>query len=64
MGRIKTANIKAKAHDLMKHFEGKFTTNFDENKQFILKNTVIKSKKIRNILAGYITRLMRMSKTY
>ena len=59
MGRIKTIPIKTLGDQLIKDHSDKFSTDFDKNKVILgsLKN--IKSKKIRNILAGYITKEMK-----
>jgi small subunit ribosomal protein S17e len=64
MGRIKTIPIKTLGNDLIEEHSDKFTVDFEKNKKILgnLKN--IKSKKIRNILAGYITKEMkRMGKS-
>jgi small subunit ribosomal protein S17e len=56
MGRIKTIPIKTLGNRLMEEHGDKFTADFEKNKKILgtLKN--IKSKKVRNILAGYITK--------
>ena len=56
MGRIKSKLVKRTAKQLLKE-ENKFNDNFEENKK-ILKNSM-PSKKIRNQIAGYITRLKK-----
>ena len=58
MGRIKSALVKRVANKLMK--EESFSTEFGGNKT-ILGNTM-PSKRLRNILAGYITRLEKVKK--
>ncbi len=60
MGRIKTKLIKRKTKELFKAQGDKFTTDFDENKQIAMKYTKTNSKKLRNIIAGYMTRLKKM----
>lgn len=62
MGRIKTAQIKRITNDLMQRHEGEFKNNFEENKKLVERFTEIEGKKIRNIIAGYITRLVRAKK--
>ena len=59
MGRIKTALIKRLTHQLIKEHGSEFKTEFNENKELVTKYMDVPSKKIRNILAGYVTRLMR-----
>ena len=36
-----------------------FTTDFDKNKEVLSKVAVIRSKELRNEIAGYITRLVK-----
>lgn len=59
MGRIKNIPIKTLGDKLIREHRDKLTTDFEKNKVILdsLKN--IKSKKIRNILAGYITKEMK-----
>ena len=59
MGRIKTTMIKRTAHTLIKQYPEKMTQDFDKNKKAIEEVADIYSKKLRNVIAGYITRLMR-----
>lgn len=59
MGRIKTQMIKSISLKLVKEHGKDFKTNFDENKKIVEQHTDVSSKKIRNVIAGYITRLMR-----
>jgi len=64
MGRIKTTAIKRFAERLIKIYPDKFGKNFEINKEVLKEITDIKSKKLRNIIAGYITRKMREQQTY
>ena len=57
MGRIKTSFIKTIGKELLEKNTDKFTTDFAKNKEVLKELTIIKSKKLRNILAGYITSL-------
>ena len=59
MGRIKSKLIKRTGHALLKE-ENKFSDNFEENKE-LLKGTM-PFKKVRNQIAGYITRLKKSEK--
>lgn len=56
MGRIKTQQIKSAGNELFEKYEGKFTPDFEENKVAVSQVAEIYSKKIRNILAGYLTK--------
>jgi len=62
MGRIKTVLIKRVTHKLIKLHGEKFTENFDKNKVILNGLLKLPSKKIRNNIAGYLTRLVRKSK--
>ena len=62
MGRIKTQLIKRVTFDLLEAHREQFSSNFDENKQKVSELADIPSKKIRNIIAGYITRLVKNNK--
>ncbi len=59
MGRIKTTFIKRKTKELYKKHGDKFTTDFTVNKQLTTQHVEVSSKKLRNIIAGYMTRLKR-----
>lgn len=56
MGRIKSKLVKRTSHTLLKE-ENRFTDKFEENKQ-ILKELPT-SKKLKNQVAGYITRIKK-----
>ena len=59
MGRIKTMLIKRVTLELVKRHRGQLGTEFQHNKEVIARVTKTNSNKIRNIIAGYATRLMR-----
>lgn len=59
MGRIKTKFIKRKTKELLKVHGDKFTDDFTQNKQLTNRYTRTQSKKLRNIIAGYMTRLKK-----
>jgi small subunit ribosomal protein S17e len=56
MGTVKPAYIKVIAIELIKKYPDMFTGDFDENKKLVSQLTNITSKRIRNRVAGYITR--------
>jgi len=58
MGRIKTQIVKRYAKLLLEKFPDKFTDDFESNKRVLMELAEIRSVKLRNQLAGYITRLM------
>lgn len=59
MGRIKTQLIKRTTHKLVKEAPTTFTKDFEANKELVSHYLILKSKKIRNTIAGYVTRLMK-----
>lgn len=59
MGRIKTQMVKRLTLQLVKQHQQLFTTDFAENKRIVEKLLTEPSKKIRNTVAGYVTRLMQ-----
>jgi len=61
MGRIKSLMIKKAAKQLLQG-ETSFTIDFKDNKT-LLGNKSMPSKPIRNKVAGYISRLIRMKKS-
>lgn len=50
---------KSVTHDLFKHYEDEFTTEFEDNKEVVEAHLKGASKKLRNVIAGYATRLKR-----
>ncbi len=60
MGRIKTKLIKRTGNLLFKTHKKKFDTDFDHNKKAVEQVVTMPSKKMRNVLAGYLTRLVRI----
>ena len=59
MGRIKTKLIKRVTIGLVRDHRNEFSTTFDKNKAAVTKFVNISSKKLRNTIAGYATRLMK-----
>lgn len=53
---IKPTYIKAIATDLIKNHNQHFNGDFDQNKIAVSQTTNIQSKRVRNRVAGYITR--------
>jgi len=62
MGRIKSVAVKNVAKEIMKGKEDDFSDKFDKNKKAVDKAKDIDSKKIRNVVAGYITKEMKRKK--
>lgn len=59
MGRIKTLLVKRIAHKLVKEHPQEFTSEFDKNKAMVERYTNVSSTKMRNVIAGYASRLVK-----
>ena len=56
MGNIRPSFIKIRAIRLVEENGEKFTDDFDHNKVMVEKLTDVSTKKLRNWIAGYVTR--------
>ena len=56
LGKVKTEQIKHLGKELMARFPSKFNTNFDDNKTQVDELTKGPTTRVRNKVAGYITR--------
>lgn len=61
LGRIKTILIKRTTFQLFDAHKDEFKTEFEANKMIVDKFADIPSKKTRNVITGYITRLTRQN---
>ncbi|MBD3312935.1 30S ribosomal protein S17e [Candidatus Woesearchaeota archaeon] len=59
MGRIKTKLVKRKSRELMNSYGDQMSDDFDQNKAIAEKYMEFPSKKIRNIITGYVTRMKK-----
>ena len=62
MGRIKSKRVKSVTKQLVKSHPTEFSIDFNVNKDVLKKYAIIKSRKLRNVIAGYASRLVRQSK--
>ena len=60
MGKVRTEMIKRISNTIVDRYERSLTTEFEQNKQFLKEIGLDVSKKLRNKIAGYITRLMKI----
>lgn len=60
MARVRTKTVKRAARKLVEVHCDKFTQNFEENKQAVIKGKLAKipTKRLRNKIVGYTTRIM------
>ena len=59
MGRIKSTFVKSSAQKIYKKAEAEVSTDFDKNKEVVAKHAEVPSKRLRNSIVGYITRLAK-----
>ena len=59
---IKPSYIKTLGTELVAKQRENFSNNFEENKQQLDKSAIIGSKRVRNRVAGYITRKINTKK--
>lgn len=62
MGRIKTQLIKRITQQLIKEHYDRFKPDFEENKKIVSELLSVESNKLRNSIAGYVTRLVKKGK--
>jgi len=62
MGRIKNAQIKRVTHKLVELYGERLTADFSHNKVAVGELAEIRSKKLRNVIAGYAVRLKKERK--
>ena len=62
MGRIKSKRVKSVTKQLVKGHPTEFSIDFNVNKDVLKKYAIIKSRKLRNVIAGYASRLVKQSK--
>lgn len=59
MGRIKTKKIKRSTQKIFQEHKDILKTDYEENKKIISEKYIISSKKLKNTIAGYCTRLKK-----
>lgn len=62
MGKVRTERVKKIARELVKRYPDKFSADFESNKKLLGSVATVYSSKLRNRIAGYITRLVVISK--
>lgn len=59
MGRIKSRFVKASGSRIYEKVKPEITQDFEKNKEVIAKYADIPSKRLRNSIVGYVTRLQK-----
>jgi len=62
LGKVRPDRVKKVARELMKRYPDQFSTDFESNKKLLTSLATLRSLKLRNQIAGYITRLAAISK--
>ena len=59
MGKVRTEMVKRTTLELINKYSKSFNTDFDHNKKFLTELNIGVSKKMRNKVAGYATRVVK-----
>ena len=62
MGKVRPERVKKIAKELLKRYPARFTMDFENNKKLLASVSKISSVRLRNRIAGYITRLVAITK--
>ena len=57
MGKVRTDTVKRASRELIRRFPERFAGNFESDKQAVNELVITPSKRLRNRIAGYVTRL-------
>ena len=58
LGKVRIGKVKSVSNEVVNKYGTAFSTDFDGNKKLIFQYTDIRSKHLKNRVAGYITRLL------
>jgi len=59
VGKVRTEMVKRTTLELINKYSKSFNTDFDHNKKFMAELNIGVSKKMRNKVAGYATRVVK-----
>ncbi|MGB9134846.1 MAG: 30S ribosomal protein S17e [Candidatus Bathyarchaeia archaeon] len=62
MGKVRPEHVKKVSRELIERYPERFTTDFQTNKKALGAVAQIYSPRLRNRVAGYITRLLAIAK--
>jgi len=62
LGKVRPERVKKIAREMVKRYPDKFTTDFESNKKILESILKMPSVRLRNRIAGYITRLVAITK--
>jgi len=61
LGKVRPERVKKIAKELVKRYPKRFSTSFESNKKLLSSIANIYSPKLRNRIAGYVTRLVAIA---
>ena len=59
MGRIRTTFVKATGVKIYQKYKDRFSNDFSKNKKVVEDVSIMNSKKLKNVISGYITKLVK-----
>ncbi len=60
MGKVRTSVVKRIARRLLELYPNEVSADFEVNKELVKKCVYVRSKKLRNQIAGYLTHLVKI----
>jgi small subunit ribosomal protein S17e len=57
LGKVRIETVKRVSRELLRRYPDRFTGQFESDKQAVNELVITQSKRLRNRIAGYITRL-------
>ena len=57
MGKVRIAAVKKVSRELLEKYPDRFTTNYEQNKVALSSLVDARTKRLRNRIVGYVTRL-------
>jgi len=57
LGNVRTEKVKRIARELLRRYPDRFTADYEQNKKVLMTLVNLPSKKLRNMIAGYVTGL-------
>jgi small subunit ribosomal protein S17e len=57
LGKVRTDTVKRTSRELLRRFPERFTGDWESDKQAVNQLVTTQSKRLRNRIAGYVTRL-------
>lgn len=57
MGKVRTDTVKRTSREVLRRFPERFAGDFESDKQAVNELVSTQSKRLRNRIAGYVTRL-------